>query len=143
MMPGRRVAIAGVGYSTIGRHTGLSSDELVRQSTLAALEDAGLGVSDVDGLVSVGSDVLTNAWMLGIVPPRWWNSAMSAPAFIYAAEQATWTAGQAIQALGGMGYVNETAPGRLLRDAKLYEIGAGTSEIRRWLIGRELYEETA
>jgi len=51
-------------------------------------------------------------------------------------------AGQAIQALGGMGYVNETAPGRLLRDAKLYEIGAGTSEIRRWLIGRELYEET-
>ena len=47
---------------------------------------------------------------------------------------------QAIQALGGMGYMNEMAPGRLLRDAKLYEIGAGTSEIRRMLIGRELFE---
>jgi isovaleryl-CoA dehydrogenase len=57
-------------------------------------------------------------------------------------EQATWMAIQAIHALSGMGYVNETAPGRLLRDAKLYEIGAGTSEIRRWLIGRELFEET-
>ena len=66
----------------------------------------------------------------------------AAGAILYAGEQATWMAGQAIQALGGMGYVNETAPGRLLRDAKLYEIGAGTSEIRRWLIGRELYEET-
>ena len=50
---------------------------------------------------------------------------------------------QAIQCLGGMGYVNETLPGRLLRDAKLYEIGAGTSEIRRMLIGRELFAETA
>ena len=49
---------------------------------------------------------------------------------------------QSIQAMGGMGYVNETAAGRLLRDAKLYEIGAGTSEIRRWLIGREIFEET-
>jgi len=49
-------------------------------------------------------------------------------------------AGQAIQALGGMGYVNEMPAGRLLRDAKLYEIGAGTSEIRRMLIGRELFE---
>jgi len=88
MMPGRRVAIAGVGYSIIGRHTGLSSDELVTQSTLAALEDAGLDVGDVDGLVSVGSDVLANAWMLGTAPLRWWNSATSAPAFIYAAEQA-------------------------------------------------------
>jgi isovaleryl-CoA dehydrogenase len=66
----------------------------------------------------------------------------AAGAILYAGEQATWMAGQAIQALGGMGYVNETAPGRLLRDAKLYEIGAGTSEIRRWLIGRELFEET-
>jgi isovaleryl-CoA dehydrogenase len=52
-------------------------------------------------------------------------------------------AGEAIQALGGMGYINETPPGRLWRDAKLYEIGAGTSEIRRWLIGRELFAETA
>jgi isovaleryl-CoA dehydrogenase len=66
----------------------------------------------------------------------------AAGAILYAAEQATAVASQAIQALGGMGYVNETAAGRLLRDAKLYEIGAGTSEIRRWLIGRELYEET-
>ena len=46
------------------------------------------------------------------------------------------------QKLHGMGYINDTPAGRLLRDAKLYEIGAGTSEIRRWLIGRELYEET-
>jgi isovaleryl-CoA dehydrogenase len=66
----------------------------------------------------------------------------AAGAILYAAERATWMAGEAIQALGGMGYVNETAPGRLLRDAKLYEIGAGTSEIRRWLIGRDLFEET-
>jgi len=66
----------------------------------------------------------------------------AAGAILHAAEQATWMAGQAVQALGGLGYVNETAAGRLLRDAKLYEIGAGTSEIRRWLIGRELYEET-
>lgn len=88
MMPGRRVAIAGVGYSTIGRHTGLSSDELVIQSTRAALEDAGLGVADVDGLVSVGSNTIENAWMLGIAPLRWWNSAAEAPAFVYAAQQA-------------------------------------------------------
>src|SRR5690348_14376154 len=66
----------------------------------------------------------------------------AAGAILYAAEQATWMAGEAIQALGGMGYINETATGRLWRDAKLYEIGAGTSEIRRWLIGRELFEET-
>jgi isovaleryl-CoA dehydrogenase len=67
----------------------------------------------------------------------------AAGAILYAAEQATWMAGQAIQALGGVGYTNEVAAGRLLRDAKLYEIGAGTSEIRRWLIGREIFEETA
>ena len=66
----------------------------------------------------------------------------SAGAILYAAERATWMALEAIQTLGGMGYVNETPTGRLLRDAKLYEIGAGTSEIRRWLIGRELFEET-
>ena len=51
-------------------------------------------------------------------------------------------AGEAIQSLGGMGYINETPTGRLWRDAKIYEIGAGTSEIRRWLIGRELFDET-
>jgi isovaleryl-CoA dehydrogenase len=67
----------------------------------------------------------------------------SAGAILYAAERATWMALEAIQALGGMGYVNESPTGRLLRDAKLYEIGAGTSEIRRWLIGRELFEESA
>jgi isovaleryl-CoA dehydrogenase len=66
----------------------------------------------------------------------------AAGAILYAAEKATWMAGEAIQALGGMGYVNESPTGRLWRDAKLYEIGAGTSEIRRWLIGRELFGET-
>jgi len=66
----------------------------------------------------------------------------AAGAILYAAEKATWMAGEAIQALGGMGYINETPTGRLWRDAKLYEIGAGTSEIRRWLIGRELFSET-
>ena len=66
----------------------------------------------------------------------------AAGAILYAAEKATWMAGEAIQALGGMGYINDTPTGRLWRDAKLYEIGAGTSEIRRWLIGRELFAET-
>jgi isovaleryl-CoA dehydrogenase len=66
----------------------------------------------------------------------------AAGAILYAAEKATWMAGEAIQALGGMGYINEAPTGRLWRDAKLYEIGAGTSEIRRWLIGRELFSET-
>ncbi len=67
----------------------------------------------------------------------------AAGAILYAAEKATWMAGEAIQAMGGMGYINETPTGRLWRDAKLYEIGAGTSEIRRWLIGRELFGESA
>ncbi len=66
----------------------------------------------------------------------------AAGAILYASEKATWMALEAIQCLGGTGYINETPTGRLLRDAKLYEIGAGTSEIRRWLIGRELFEET-
>jgi len=66
----------------------------------------------------------------------------AAGAILYAAEKATWMTLEAIQALGGMGYMNESATGRLLRDAKLYEIGAGTSEIRRMLIGRELFQET-
>ena len=61
---------------------------------------------------------------------------------LYAAENATQIALQAIQALGGTGYIDESPAGRLLRDAKLYEIGAGTSEIRRMLIGRELFNET-
>jgi len=66
----------------------------------------------------------------------------AAGAILYAAEKATWMAGEAIQCLGGNGYINDYPTGRLWRDAKLYEIGAGTSEIRRWLIGRELFEET-
>ena len=66
----------------------------------------------------------------------------AAGAILYAAEKATWMTLEAIQALGGNGYINEFPTGRLLRDAKLYEIGAGTSEIRRMLIGRELFEET-
>lgn len=67
----------------------------------------------------------------------------SAGVILYAAEKATQMALEAIQCLGGNGYINEFAAGRLLRDAKLYEIGAGTSEIRRMLIGRELFNETA
>ena len=67
----------------------------------------------------------------------------AAGAILYAAERATWMALEAVQALGGNGYINEYPAGRLLRDAKLYEIGAGTSEIRRMLIGRELFEQTA
>lgn len=66
----------------------------------------------------------------------------AAAAILFASEKATWMALEAIQCLGGNGYINEYSPGRLLRDAKLYEIGAGTSEIRRMLIGRELFEET-
>jgi isovaleryl-CoA dehydrogenase len=66
----------------------------------------------------------------------------SAGAILYAAERATWMALEAIQCLGGNGYINDYPTGRLLRDAKLYEIGAGTSEIRRMLIGREIYEKT-
>jgi isovaleryl-CoA dehydrogenase len=67
----------------------------------------------------------------------------AAGAILYSAEKATWMAGEAIQTLGGNGYINEYPTGRLWRDAKLYEIGAGTSEIRRMLIGRELFNETA
>jgi len=66
----------------------------------------------------------------------------AAACILYSAEKATWLAGEAIQALGGNGYINEYATGRIWRDAKLYEIGAGTSEIRRMLIGRELFQET-
>ncbi|WP_233235971.1 isovaleryl-CoA dehydrogenase [Bordetella sp. LUAb4] len=62
---------------------------------------------------------------------------------LYTAEKATWMAGESVQILGGNGYINEFPTGRLWRDAKLYEIGAGTSEIRRMLIGRELFNETA
>ena len=67
----------------------------------------------------------------------------AAGCILYAAEKATQVALDAIQCLGGNGYINDYPTGRLLRDAKLYEIGAGTSEIRRMLIGRELFQETA
>ena len=66
----------------------------------------------------------------------------AASAILYSAEKATWMAGEGIQLFGGNGYINEYPLGRLWRDAKLYEIGAGTSEIRRMLIGRELFAET-
>jgi isovaleryl-CoA dehydrogenase len=67
----------------------------------------------------------------------------AAGVILYCAEKATWMALEAIQCLGGNGYINDYPTGRLLRDAKLYEIGAGTSEIRRMLIGREIFDETA
>jgi len=67
----------------------------------------------------------------------------AAGVILYTAERATWMALEAIQCLGGNGYINDYPTGRLLRDAKLYEIGAGTSEIRRWLIGRELFKTTS
>jgi len=67
----------------------------------------------------------------------------AAGCILYAAEKATWMALEAVQALGGNGYINDFPTGKLLRDAKLYEIGAGTSEIRRMLIGRELFDATA
>jgi len=66
----------------------------------------------------------------------------AAGAILFASEKATWMALEAIQCLGGNGYINDFPTGRILRDAKLYEIGAGTSEIRRMLIGRELFEKT-
>ena len=62
---------------------------------------------------------------------------------LFAAEQATQTALQAVQTLGGVGYINDSPTGRLLRDAKLYEIGAGTTEIRKMLIGRELFRASS
>jgi isovaleryl-CoA dehydrogenase len=66
----------------------------------------------------------------------------AAGAILFASERATWMAGEAIQCLGGNGYINDYPTGRIWRDAKLYEIGAGTSEIRRMLIGRELFNQT-
>src|SRR3546814_845196 len=66
----------------------------------------------------------------------------AAAAILFTSEKATWMALETIQTLGGNGYINDYPAGRLLRDAKLYEIGAGTSEIRRMLIGRELFNET-
>ncbi|MEE8465088.1 MAG: acyl-CoA dehydrogenase family protein, partial [Dehalococcoidia bacterium] len=70
------------------------------------------------------------------------NRKDAAGCLLFAAERATQAALQAVQTLGGNGYINDSPTGRLLRDAKLYEIGAGTSEIRRLLIGRELFRES-
>ena len=85
MVTGNRVAIAGVGYSTVGRNTGLSVDDLVIEATTAALADAGMTVADIDGVSSMGSEPLGNAWMLGIEPVNWWSSGIIGPAFVYPA----------------------------------------------------------
>ncbi len=83
-----RVAIVGVGYSTVGRNTGLSPTELTIEATMAALDDSGLTVHDIDGITSVGTEPLIDGWMLGIEPLNWWASGMMAPAFGYSAAQA-------------------------------------------------------
>ena len=83
-----RVAIAGVGYSTVGRKTGLSIQQLVHQATMAALDDCGMAIEDIDGICTLGSDALSDGWLLGIEPLNWFSSAMAAPAFSYAALQA-------------------------------------------------------
>ena len=67
----------------------------------------------------------------------------AAGVLLYSSEKAVWMALEAIQCLGGNGYINDYAPGRLLRDAKLYDIGAGTNEIRRMLIGREIFKKNS
>jgi acetyl-CoA acetyltransferase len=72
MTPGSRVAIVGLGYSKVGRNTGLSPEELMIQATKAALDDSGLTVRDIDGITSVGTEPLNDAWMLGVEPLRWW-----------------------------------------------------------------------
>jgi acetyl-CoA acetyltransferase len=88
MATGNRVAIAGVGYSTVGRKTGLSSEELTIQATKAALADSGLTTGDIDGITSVGTDPLSDGWMLGIEPLNWFGSGGMVPAFSYAAMNA-------------------------------------------------------
>jgi acetyl-CoA acetyltransferase len=88
MATGNRVAIVGVGYSTVGRKTGLSTEELTVQATKAALADAGLTTRDIDGITSVGTDPLSDGWMLGIEPLNWFASGMMVPAFSWAAMNA-------------------------------------------------------
>jgi acetyl-CoA acetyltransferase len=78
------VAIVGVGYSTIGRHTGLSVQDLVIQSSMAALDDAGLKFEDIDGISTMGSDAVNDGWTMGIEPLNWFSSAPG-PAFVYPA----------------------------------------------------------
>ena len=85
---GRRVAVVGCGYSHVGRNTGLSIDDHMIAATKAALDDAGLTVGDIDGITSVGTEPLNDAWLLGIEPVNWWANGMMAPAFSYSATQA-------------------------------------------------------
>ncbi len=88
MATGQRVAVAGLGYSQVGRKSGLTVNDHMIQATNAALADAGLTVHDIDGVTSVGTEPLNDAWLLGIEPLNWWASGMMAPAFSYAATQA-------------------------------------------------------
>jgi acetyl-CoA acetyltransferase len=85
---GQRVAVVGVGYSQVGRKSGLTVNEHMIQATKAALADAGLTVHDIDGVTSVGTEPLNDAWLLGIEPVNWWASGLMAPAFSYSASQA-------------------------------------------------------
>ena len=80
-----RVAIAGVGYSTIGRKTGLRVEDLVAQATQAALDDGGMTVGDIDGISTLGSEALADGWMLGIEPLNWYSTSGASPAFIHPA----------------------------------------------------------
>jgi acetyl-CoA acetyltransferase len=84
---GGRVAIVGVGYSTIGRRTGLSVSQLATQATKAALDDAGMTRADIDGISTMGSEALGDGWAMGIEPLNWFSSSLMAPAFSYAAIQ--------------------------------------------------------
>ena len=88
MATGQRVAIVGLGYSQVGRKSGLSMDQHVVQATKAALDDSGLAIRDIDGIACVGTEPLGNAWMLGIEPLNWFASGQMVPAFSYAAVQA-------------------------------------------------------
>jgi acetyl-CoA acetyltransferase len=88
MATGQRVAIVGLGYSQVGRKSGLSMDQHVVQATKAALDDSGLAMRDIDGIACVGTEPLANAWMLGIEPLNWFASGQMVPAFSFAAVQA-------------------------------------------------------
>ncbi|HXY94310.1 MAG TPA: thiolase family protein [Acidimicrobiia bacterium] len=84
-MNDERVAIVGVGYSTVGRSTGLTLNELMTQAAVAAMDDAGIRPDDVDGLSTMGGFAIANAWMLGITPLDWFLDAELGPAFLYPA----------------------------------------------------------
>ena len=80
-----RVAIVGVGYSTVGRSTGLTLNELVAEAAVAAMDDAGMTPADIDGVATMGGFAIANAWMLGINPLNWFLDAELGPAFLYPA----------------------------------------------------------